>query len=100
MSNLPEFDYGDAPRSFNEFRNFAGVLADPQTVKVSIKKPDGTITTKIYGTDGEVIKESTGVYRIDVDANAEGVWSIRWFAEGTGKASSEMRFRVKDSDFV
>lgn len=96
---LKEFDLGDAPRAFGEFRNFAGVLTDPTTVKVSIKKPDATVTTKTYGTDGDVIKQSTGIYYIDINADTTGTWAFRWFSIGTGQAASEQRFRVRQSDF-
>jgi hypothetical protein len=99
MIAIKEYDLGDAPRCFGEFRNFAGELADPDTVKVSVKDPAGTITTKIYGTDAAVIKASTGVYYIDVNANAVGSWAYRWFSEGTGQAAAERKFRVKSSEF-
>jgi hypothetical protein len=98
--HLTEFDVGDAPRSFGEFRNFDGVLTDPQTVKVSIKPPNSPVVTKIFGTDTEVVKDSDGLFYIDIDANAAGQWAVRWFSEGTGKAAAEMRFHVRRSDFV
>lgn len=100
MSHLPEVFIGSSPRSFGEFHNIAGALADPQTVRVTILKPGLAPITKTYGTDAEVIKDAVGKYHIDLDANVEGVWQVRWFAEGIGKAATEMRFRVKDSDFV
>lgn len=100
MSHLPEVFIGSSPRSFGEFRNFAGALADPQTVRVTILTPGLPPVTKTFGTDAEVIKVEVGKYYIDLDANVEGVWQIRWFAEGIGKAATEIRFRVKDSDFV
>ena len=97
---IPEFDVGDVPRSFGEFRDAAGALADPQTVKVSVRPPSGVISTYVFGTDAAVVKDSTGKYHIDIDANASGAWAVRWFSEGTGKAAVEMRFKVKKSDFV
>jgi hypothetical protein len=100
VSHLPEVFNGSAPRSFGEFRNAAGAFADPQTVRVSILKPDLSPITLTYGVDADVIKDAVGKYHIDLDANIEGVWKVRWFAEGIGKAATEMRFRVLESDFV
>jgi hypothetical protein len=55
--------------------------------------------TYIYRSDVQVVKASTGLYYIDVDANAVGYWAYRWFSLGTGQAAAERRFKVKDSDF-
>lgn len=98
---LPEFDHGDTVNVYGEFRGPDGELGDPQTVKVSVKRPDtGVITTKTYDVDVDVIKDGVGKYHLTVDLNAEGTWAARWFSEGTLKAAAEMRFKVKDSDFV
>jgi uncharacterized protein YfaS (alpha-2-macroglobulin family) len=94
-----EFDLGDAPRAIAEFRDFAGVLTDPTTVTVKVRKSDGTNFTKVYVTDSEVIKESTGIYHIDIATDVHGVWTIRWEGTGTVKAAIEQRFNVKRSDF-
>lgn len=97
---INEFDIGDAVRCSAEFRNLAGALTDPTTVSVSVKTPAGVITTKVYGTDAEVIRESAGKFYIDVDATAAGVWFYRFFSTGTGKAAAERQFNVKKSKFV
>jgi uncharacterized protein YfaS (alpha-2-macroglobulin family) len=96
----PEFDYGDTINVHGEFRDPDGVLADPQTVKFSVKKPGSPISTKTFGVDIDVIKDAVGKYHLALDLNVEGVWSARSFSEGTLKAAAEMRFKVKDSDFV
>jgi hypothetical protein len=97
--SLHEFDLGDAPRAIVQFRNFAGTLADPTTITAKILKGDGVALTKLFGTDVEVVKESTGIYHIDIVTDVHGVWTIRWEGTGTVKAAIEQRFNVKRSDF-
>lgn len=42
-----------------------GELYDPATVRFHYEDPAGTITTKIYGTDTDVVsKIATGVYQL------------------------------------
>jgi uncharacterized protein YfaS (alpha-2-macroglobulin family) len=96
---LQEFDLGDAPRAINKFRDFNGVLADPTTVMVKIRKPDGSIVTKPYPTDTEIVKDSTGIYHVDLSTDMAGQWTIRWEGTGTVKAAIEQRFTVRRSDF-
>lgn len=67
---------------------------DPGTVSVKYRSPDGTVTTKVYGTDAAVIKDSTGNYHIDISATAKGIWRYRWFSTGTGQAAGEQQFTV------
>jgi hypothetical protein len=96
---MRQYDLGDAVRCTAAFRSLSGVLFDPTTVSVSVRKPDGTITTKVYGTDLEVIKVSVGSYYIDVDGNAPGNWFYRWFSTGTGQAAAERAFGIRQSQF-
>lgn len=96
---LQEFDLGDAPRVIVTFRDFSGVLADPTTVTVKIKKGDGSIVTKLFGTDVEVVKDSAGIYHIDIDTDMSGTWTVRGEGTGAVKAAIEQRFKVKESDF-
>lgn len=98
--NVQEFDVGDAVRCSAGFKNLAGTAIDPTTVSVSVKKPDGTVETKVYGTDVEVVKSSIGNYYIDVDVTAHGVWYYRFFSTGSGKAAAERQFVVRRSQFV
>jgi hypothetical protein len=98
--SVKNYDVGDAVRCVAVFRNAAGVAADPTGVRFSYRKPDGTIVTKIYGTDAEVVKTSVGNYYVDIDANAAGRWFYRWFSNGTGQAAAEHVFIVNVSHFV
>ena len=81
------------------FRNAAGQLVDPATVTCEYKKPDGTVTTLVYGQDAAVVKDSTGVYHADLNANVSGTWYYRWSSTGPNQAADESRFSVGISEF-
>jgi hypothetical protein len=96
-----EYVKGASPRLLGVFRDpSTGDLIDPATVKVYVKNPAAVITIKTYITDPEVVKESTGRYHMDVDANVVGRWTYRFESTGTGKAADERDFVVKASKIV
>lgn len=92
------YDKGTTVRCRAEFRDTSDALQDPTTVSVTIRTPGDVNTTYVYGTDGEVVKSATGMYYIDVDANAHGRWYYRWFSTGTGQAAKEKEFTVSDPE--
>ena len=77
----------------------AGVAMDPTTVIFKFMNPAGTITTYTYGEDSEVIKSGTGIYYVDIDADSSGTWHYRFESSGSGKASEENSFTVRESEF-
>lgn len=82
------------------FANSVGTAIDPSVVKAQVYSPSEIITTYTYGTDVAVVRDSTGHYHLDVDANAEGVWRYRWYATGTGQAAAESCFDAATSVFA
>lgn len=89
ITNYPE---GTLVTAQGTFRNSAGALADPTTVKVTVRKPDGTTTTYTYGTDSEVVKSSTGIYYINLDTTSNrGLWLYTWWSTGSVQADSGER---------
>ena len=88
-------DLGDLVRVSGEFRNSTNDLADPTAVNLSFRTPAGVTTTYIYSTDAELVKDTTGKYHVDIDANESGVWYYRFFSTGTGQAAEERQFVVR-----
>lgn len=75
-------------------------VADPTVVTMRFRKPDGTRTAYVYGTNAEAVRSSTGVYYVDLSIDQAGVWTWRW--EGTGgtaAAADEADFTVLASKF-
>lgn len=96
---MSEFVLGEAVRVSAEFRNAAGTVADPTSVFFKHRNPEGTITPLVYPTDAQLVKDSTGNYHVDIDANIAGTWHWRFYATGTGKTANEGNFTVGDSVF-
>jgi hypothetical protein len=74
-------------------------LVDPTTVTAKLKKPDGSITTKVYGTDVEVVRDDVGIYHMDVAGDASGSWVIGWIGTGALPAQRELAFKVEATAF-
>lgn len=73
-------------------------LADPTTVTLKHKLPDGTINTYTYaGTT--VTKDSTGVYSKNLSLTSEGEHWYRFVGTGTVETAEEKRFTVRGSEF-
>ena len=81
------------------FETAAGVLTDPTTVTVKIRAPSGTVTTYVYGSDAEVVKDSVGVYHVEYTVTAAAIWHVRWNGTGACVASSEVSFNIDASGF-
>lgn len=93
-----KYDYGDLIRVTGTFTDEDGVATDPAVVKLTYQNPAGTETTVTY-PDAAITKSGTGVYYADIDANAVGAWSYRWWSTGSGQASGEKVFVVNKSEF-
>jgi len=89
------FDYGDKPRLTATFETASGTDTDPTAVLFKFVNPAGTATTYTYGADAELVKSATGVYYVDIDCSAAGVYRWRFYSTGTGQASEEGWFVVE-----
>jgi hypothetical protein len=72
----------------------AHTLVDPTTVTATIKHPDGTTSTKVYGTDSEVVRDDVGTFHMDVSCVTPGNWVIDWKGTGSLQAESQVAFKV------
>jgi uncharacterized protein YfaS (alpha-2-macroglobulin family) len=93
------FTLGEAVRVSMLFTNAAGAAADPTSVRFKYKDPEGLITALVYPTDVALVKDSTGNYHVDVDANKVGVWHWKAYSTGQGQAADEGSFTVEESEF-
>jgi len=78
-TTINEYDVGDAVRCTGTFTDTNGTATDPDTIFFAWRTPDGTLTTKEYGVDVEVLKVSTGVYAYDLNIDDDGTWQYRFY---------------------
>lgn len=88
---------GDRVRVTGELDDSGGTNSDPSAVTVSVRAPDGSQQSYVYGTDVEVVRTGTGVYYLDVDVTQSGRYVVRFASTGTGKAAEEVTFFVAPS---
>lgn len=82
------YQVGDLVRVTGTFTTAAGVATDPTAVFAEYKDPSGNTTELEYPADAALVKDSTGVYHIDIDADEAGSWFYRFYSTGTGQANS------------
>lgn len=88
------YHLGDLVRVSGVFTNAVGTAVNPTVVNLSFRNPSGNETTYIYGTDAALVKDSTGNYHVDIDADEAGIWHYRWWSTGTGQAAEAVKFIV------
>lgn len=91
---MTEYTLGKVLRETGTFTNSGGTVADPGTVSFSYTDPSGSVTSYTYLTDAQLVRQSTGVYYVDIPASLEGIYRWRWLSVGTGAASTEGQFAV------
>jgi hypothetical protein len=94
------YQVGDLVRVAAVWTNSAGAPTDPTAVFAQTKAPDGTVTELEYNADVALVKDSTGNYHVDIDANAAGIWRYRFYSTGTGQGANEGYFVVEPSAFA
>lgn len=105
---LNTYDLGDVIRLASTFTdpNDGDALIDPTTVAVSVRDPNGDITTYTYDEEASsssgdglhiVIHDDVGEYHCNIDADIEGQWFYRWFSTGVAQAASEKCFVIRES---
>ena len=87
------YDIGDMVRLTGTFTQNAAVV-DPSTISVKLLAPDATSSTYTY-SGGTVVRDSMGVYHVDVAPVLSGTYRYRWVSTGTGAAAEEEWFQVR-----
>lgn len=58
-------------------RDGDGNLVDPESLTVSVREPDTTITEYVYGIDALVVRDSEGIFHADIPLTDAGMWIIQ-----------------------
>lgn len=77
----------------------AAALGDPTGVVFRHTTPDGTVTVQTYPADAEPIRDSLGVFHVDLTLSNVGSHDYRWEASGDLIGAVEQKFDVKASAF-
>lgn len=83
------YDIGDLVNVTATFRDEDGELADPDTVVLTVLKPDGMATTVEAGST------VTGIWTGEISPDAHGTWRYRFAGTGAVKAAGEGAFNVR-----
>lgn len=104
---MDEFDRGDRLRIGNQtggtraaFTDINGTAADPTTVLLTLRQPDGTL--QHYGwpltaADGLLTRETLARFYRDVTVDQSGYWDWRLASTGDPETAEEGRFWVRPS---
>ena len=87
---------GEVVRLLLNTFDFAGAVADPGTVVLKVKQPDGTVVTQTP----DVVRDSTGVYHADLALTAAGVWAYRWELTAPNAGAAEGVIQVQKSRVI
>lgn len=93
------YDIGDTARVTLNL-TVDDTLSNPTALTAKVMTPRGVITTVVYGVDLALVRDSTGVYHLDVDCTEAGVWTVHFQATGTGKGAAEHSFSVRRGAFA
>lgn len=96
MANV--YDIGDVVRLQAIFTSLTGGL--PTNIVFYLKTPSGSVQTKNFGVDPELIQDDPGRYHIDVEITEAGTWQYRFASTGSLKAACEGEFKARKSWFV
>lgn len=80
---MSSYGVGSTVRITTTIRNDAGALTDPAAISLTVLFPDGE-TSPPYGllTDPPVVRESLGVYYLDLETDLAGPYIARWAVTG------------------
>jgi hypothetical protein len=87
---------GEVVRLLLNTFDFAGAVADPGTVVLKVKQPDGTVITHTP----DVVRDGTGVYHADLALTAAGVWAYRWELTTPNAGAAEGVIQVQKSKVI
>lgn len=68
-------------------------LRDPTSLRFKFRNPSNKLTTYVYGTDPEIVRDALGEFHVELMLNAPGEWRYRWEGEGIVTAANEGKLR-------
>jgi hypothetical protein len=82
-------------------RDLNGDLVDPDSIIFELKKPGDDIYTILNNTTyPSIVKESTGIYYIDIYVDEPGRYKYSWFTIGYPETSWKSFFEAENSRYI
>ncbi len=94
---MATYDIGDLVRVSGTFQ-VGGSDTDPTAVTIKHLDPSGNLTTWLYLTDPEVIRDAVGQFHADIDIDEAGQWWYRFEGTGAAQAAGEETFFVDTTE--
>jgi hypothetical protein len=91
------YDEDDLVRCLGEFANALGVATDPSTVTFYWSDTSGVQATYVYGVHGELVKDSTGNYHVDMLPTQPGLYIYRFRGTGSVTQGGEEEVFIRPS---
>jgi len=82
---MPDLSQGQVARISVAITDINGNAADPTSLLLKVKFPDGSLVTHIW----DVIKDSIGNYHYDQSLILPGSYRIRWESSGINQGAVE-----------
>jgi len=86
--------------SGHPFVTVDSAATDPTALTFRHKDPAGTLAAFVWGTDAELVRESTGTFHVDLIVAASGRHHYRWEATGSAHGVEETTFDVRTSNVI
>lgn len=93
MASPNLYTRGQQAKLTADYKDVNGVLTDPTTPTVKVRKPDGSVVAD------SPVRDTTGQYHYVVTLDTDGVWAYRFESSGNLTTASEATLIVKRSAF-
>lgn len=95
-SNDSQYIPGEVARLSLTVTDHDGLAADPGSVVLKVKQPDGTVVTHTP----DVVRDGAGVYHADLALSSAGVWAYRWELTAPNAGAPEGLINVQKSRVI
>lgn len=89
------YQIGEAARCTAEFRDTSNALVDPSGFTYSFTTPGGVTTSYTYPGAAQIVRDSLGMFHVELSCTERGVWVYRWASTGLAAAAEQFEFTVE-----
>ena len=93
---MNEYQVGDLVKCSGTF-TVGGTPTDPTITTFRFMSPDHVLTSYVYNTDAQLVRDSAGVFHVNLSVTLSGIWHFRFEGTGAAQAADESEFFVEES---